>query len=62
MEFDHVTNQYLYPDRYIKMIPYFLNKAFDTWFTNLINIVAFYEKELLACAVVHAKYFKVFPR
>jgi hypothetical protein len=26
MEFDHVTNQYLYPDRYIK-IPYFLNKT-----------------------------------
>jgi hypothetical protein len=25
MEFNHVTNQYLYPDRYIKMIPYFLN-------------------------------------
>jgi hypothetical protein len=25
MEFDHVTNRYLYPDRYIKMIPYFLN-------------------------------------
>jgi sensor histidine kinase YesM len=24
MEFDHVTNRYLYPDRYIKMIPYFL--------------------------------------
>jgi hypothetical protein len=26
MEFDHVTNRYLYPDRYIKMIPYFLNE------------------------------------
>jgi hypothetical protein len=27
MEFDNVTNRYLYPDRYIlKMIPYFLNK------------------------------------
>jgi hypothetical protein len=27
MEFDHVTNRYLYPDRYmyIKMIPYFLS-------------------------------------
>jgi hypothetical protein len=25
MEFDHVSNRYLYPDRYIKMIPYFLN-------------------------------------
>jgi hypothetical protein len=25
MEFDHVTNRYLYSDRYIKMIPYFLN-------------------------------------
>jgi hypothetical protein len=27
MEFDYVTNQYLYPDRYmyIKMIHYFLN-------------------------------------
>jgi hypothetical protein len=25
MEFDRVTNRYLYPDRYIKMIPYFLN-------------------------------------
>jgi hypothetical protein len=24
MEFDHVTNRYLYPDRYIKMILYFL--------------------------------------
>jgi hypothetical protein len=24
-EFYHMTNQYLYPDRYIKMIPYFLN-------------------------------------
>jgi hypothetical protein len=24
MEFDHMTNRYLYPDRYIKMIPYFL--------------------------------------
>jgi hypothetical protein len=30
MEFDHVTNRYLYPDRYIKMIPYFLNKSFKT--------------------------------
>jgi hypothetical protein len=27
VEFDHVTNPYLYPDRYIKMIPYFLNKT-----------------------------------
>jgi hypothetical protein len=25
MEFDHVTNWYLYPDRYMKMILYFLN-------------------------------------
>jgi hypothetical protein len=25
MEFDHVTNRYLYPDRYMKMTPYFLN-------------------------------------
>jgi hypothetical protein len=25
MEFDPVTNRYLYLDRYIKMIPYFLN-------------------------------------
>jgi hypothetical protein len=25
MEFDHMTNRYLYPDRYNKMIPYFLN-------------------------------------
>jgi hypothetical protein len=24
MEFDHVTNQYLYPNRYIKMMPFFL--------------------------------------
>jgi hypothetical protein len=24
MEFDHVTNRYSYPDRYIKIIPYFL--------------------------------------
>jgi hypothetical protein len=24
MEFDHVTNRYLYPDRYIKLIPYIL--------------------------------------
>jgi hypothetical protein len=28
MEFDHVTNRYLYLDRYIKMSPYFLNKPF----------------------------------
>jgi hypothetical protein len=27
MEFDHVTNRYLYPDRYIRLIPHFLNKA-----------------------------------
>jgi hypothetical protein len=27
MEFDHVTNRYLYPDKYIKMIPYILNKC-----------------------------------
>jgi hypothetical protein len=26
MEFDHVTNLYLYPDRYIKMIPYYLSE------------------------------------
>jgi hypothetical protein len=25
-EFDHVTNRYLHPDRYIKMISYFLNR------------------------------------
>jgi hypothetical protein len=24
MEFDHATNRYLYPHRYIKMIPYYL--------------------------------------
>jgi hypothetical protein len=24
MKFDHMTKQYLYPDRYIKMISYFL--------------------------------------
>jgi hypothetical protein len=29
MEFGHVTNQYLYPDRYIKMMPYFLNDVID---------------------------------
>jgi hypothetical protein len=28
MEFDLVTNRYLYPDRYIKMMPYFLNVYF----------------------------------
>jgi hypothetical protein len=35
MEFaiDHVTNQYLYPDRYIKMIPYFLN---NNTFCNIL--------------------------
>jgi hypothetical protein len=27
MEFDHVTNRYLYRDRYIKMIPYFLSRG-----------------------------------
>jgi hypothetical protein len=25
MEYDNVTNRYLYPDRYIEMIPYFLS-------------------------------------
>jgi hypothetical protein len=30
MEFDHVTNRYLYPDRYIKMIPYFLKTCLET--------------------------------
>jgi hypothetical protein len=29
MEFDHVTNRYLYPDTYIKMIPYFLNITYS---------------------------------
>jgi hypothetical protein len=28
MEFDYVTNRYLYPDKYIKMIPYFLNSIY----------------------------------
>jgi hypothetical protein len=32
MEFDHVTDQYLYPDRYIKMIPYFFNNYFGDIF------------------------------
>jgi hypothetical protein len=32
MEFDHLTNRYLYPDRYIKMIPYFLNNYYITIF------------------------------
>jgi hypothetical protein len=27
MEFGHVSNRYLYPDRYIKMIPHFSNKG-----------------------------------
>jgi hypothetical protein len=26
MEFDHATNWYLYPHKYFKMIPYFLNE------------------------------------
>jgi hypothetical protein len=28
MEFDHVTNRYLDPKSYIKMIPYFLKKTY----------------------------------
>jgi hypothetical protein len=33
MEFYHMTNRYSYPDKYIKMIPYFLNIVSDllTW-------------------------------
>ena len=30
MEFDHVTNPYLYPDKYFKMISYFLSKYPNT--------------------------------
>ena len=38
MEFDHVTNRYLYPDRYIKMIPYFLTTG-NPLFAILLTIL-----------------------
>jgi hypothetical protein len=37
MEFDHVTNWYLYPDKYTKMIPYFLNTYIPTFYKNVLS-------------------------
>jgi hypothetical protein len=42
IEFDLVTNRYLYPDRYIKMIPYFLNINC----TSVNNLQTFWFKQI----------------
>jgi hypothetical protein len=39
MEFDHVTNQYLYPDRYIKMIRYFIKKKLSDVHVELYKVL-----------------------
>jgi hypothetical protein len=40
MEFDHVTKRYLYPYRYIKMIPNFWNEREQRWSEYKMNHVA----------------------
>jgi hypothetical protein len=34
---DHVTNRYLYPNRHIKMIPYFLNTKRKRYRSDIFN-------------------------
>jgi hypothetical protein len=40
MKFDHVTERYLYPDRYSKIIPDFLNTFILVMFRNEDDVVS----------------------